>query len=743
MPFKFAPPPPPRHSARNRLPGVRRIAALALVLAASAAAALFLRADSAYADEPAATAIAITSDAGTDKQYATGDAITVRLTFPQTVHSVAGASLSVQIGENERAATTADCSSGCGTTLDFSYTPIAADYDANGVSVAADALSATTLSHRHGADPAHAFSLALPDTLARPQADHRVNLGDYDQDDDGLIEISTLDHLNAVRYDLDGDGGVSAADAANYAAAFLSRDADMGCPTTTGDADNNDCVGYELAENLDFDTDGDGDVDSADDYPNWTPIGTTFAARFDGNLKTISNMKIRDSRNFASLGLFAITSGTVTGVGLVNADISTSGGAVSVGALAGVNSGTIRYSYAAGVVEAAGIGSNNAGGLAGYNTGTLAANWSRISVSSSGTAACIGGLLGRTVGVTIAANYAAGAVKAAAAGNNVGGLTGGSQSATITASYAAGPVSTSGTARVIGGLYGEATGSNAITAAYWYVGTTGIADDSDSAMPEGRTTRELQSATSASGVFADWDDLTVDASGTNDDDPWDFGGIHEYPVLSFGGLAPAAQRGEARILADNWDFPVAGELIRAWLPGGPSLRAVKETTGNGCPAAGATVWKQPWIWQYSTDGGLTGTDEADTDAARGAGCTYLFIPQSGDAGRIYRARVALAAGGHATTAALGKVKASSDAAALSWASGHAAPSVGTAITASGVPSGAALVGRWRWQRCDDNAATPSGCELVGGGGSGSYRPVSADVNHYIRAYIHCQTAGGV
>ena len=30
--------------------------------------------------------------------------------------------------------------------------------------------------------------------------------GDYDTDDDGLIEISTLEQLDAVRYDLDGDG---------------------------------------------------------------------------------------------------------------------------------------------------------------------------------------------------------------------------------------------------------------------------------------------------------------------------------------------------------------------------------------------------------------------------------------------------------------------------------------------------------------------------------------------------------
>ena len=138
------------------------------------------------------------SAAGTDKMYATGDAITVRVTFPKTVQSAMGASLNIQIGDNTRAATASDCAN-CGTTyLDFSYTVVSADYDANGVTVATDAFSATALTHSHAGTP-HAFSLTLPDTLARPQGNHRVNLGDYDQDDDGLIEVSTLGRVDITQ----------------------------------------------------------------------------------------------------------------------------------------------------------------------------------------------------------------------------------------------------------------------------------------------------------------------------------------------------------------------------------------------------------------------------------------------------------------------------------------------------------------------------------------------------------------
>ena len=133
--------------------------------------------------------------------YAAGESATILATFPKTIQSAMGARLNIQIGDNTRAAAASDHAN-CGTTyLDFSYTVAAGDYDANGVTVATDALSATALTHSHAGTP-HAFSLTLPDTLARPQANHRVNLGDYDQDDDGLIEVSTLDHLNAIR----GDG---------------------------------------------------------------------------------------------------------------------------------------------------------------------------------------------------------------------------------------------------------------------------------------------------------------------------------------------------------------------------------------------------------------------------------------------------------------------------------------------------------------------------------------------------------
>ena len=71
-----------------------------------------------------------------------------------------------------------------------------------------------------------------------------TNLPRQDSDGDGLIEISSLAQLDAIRYDLDGDGlpssNTAQADRDAYSAAFPV--AGSGTVCTSGDT----CVGYEL-----------------------------------------------------------------------------------------------------------------------------------------------------------------------------------------------------------------------------------------------------------------------------------------------------------------------------------------------------------------------------------------------------------------------------------------------------------------------------------------------------------------
>ena len=275
--------------------------------------------------------------------------------------------------------------------------------------------------------------------------------GDYDADQDGLIEVSNLAQLAAIRADLNGDG-VSPAPA--YTAAFPDAMAGMGCPDAG-------CTGYELVADLDFDTNGNGEADAGDVYWNdgagWAPIGDharNFTADFDGNNHTIANLYInRRDDNF--VGLFGYASGnTIKQVGIVSATVF---GGYAAGGLVGVhNGGAISSSYTMGRVS----GDDYVGGLVGNtNDGTISDSYATSNVSSEGNA---GSLVGYGHGSVITASYATGSVYGD--GYDVGGLIGRIDNCTIVSSYAIGSVS--GKKGSVGGLVGYSSHYSTITASY-------------------------------------------------------------------------------------------------------------------------------------------------------------------------------------------------------------------------------------------------------------------------------------
>ena len=134
---------------------------------------------------------------------------------------------------------------------------------------------------------------------------------DYDSDDDGLIDITTLEQLDAIRYDLDGNGAVATADEAAYAVAFPSEVATYAAISCGDGTAITTCSGYELRSDLDFagtkweDPDG-GTFTGTHETGGWPPIGTNsnrFTATFEGNRHTISNLYI-DRPSTDNVGLF-------------------------------------------------------------------------------------------------------------------------------------------------------------------------------------------------------------------------------------------------------------------------------------------------------------------------------------------------------------------------------------------------------------------------------------------------------
>ena len=409
---------------------------------------------------------------------------------------------------------------------------------------------------------------------------------DYDADDNGLIEVANLAQLDAMRWDLDGDG---ASTEAGYAAAFPDAPAGMGCPATG-------CDGYELTVDLDFDTDGSGAVDAADDYWNngagWAPIGqrpSSFTAIFDGNGHVIANLFI-DRGSAEYVGLFGSTgsSSAVRHVGVTGIDVT---GDSSVGGLVGWSEGDISASYASGSVTVSG---NGVGGLAGWNFGDVLASYANVDVEGD---YYVGGLVGVNASV-ITASYADGSVSATGSGE-VGGLVGWNLS-TISASYARGAVNGGSNS---GGLVGSNAGT--VTVSYWDTTTSG---QSASAGGEGKTTSELQEPTGYSGIYAQWN-VNIDGE-TGTDDPWDFGTASHYPVLQVDadgdGEATWEELGEQRV-----------NLPPAFTPGATTTRAVDENT-----AAGENIGDPV----TATDGDedtltytLSGTDADDFDLVAATG----------------------------------------------------------------------------------------------------------------------------
>ena len=458
-------------------------------------------------------------------------------------------------------------------------------------------------------------------------------------DNDGYIDVSTHQQLNAIRHDLNGNGDSTHAD---YVAAFPNRvttsSGRMGCPSGT-------CTGYELTTNINLDTDGDGNIgtDSGDAYHNngagWAPLGSgpgaaAFSGDFKGNGFTIDNLFINrtgSSNNY--IGLFGYTSVStrIETMGVTNANVT---GNNYVAILVGVNQAVIVACYTTGKVQ----GNDYVGGLLGYTSDDALATYSTAYVSGRSR---VGGLV---------ANFADGRVLN---------------------SYSTGRVARSGgTATTIGGLIGTASASGTATNSYWDTSTSGQSTSAGGSGVVGKTTRQLQTPTGYTGIYANWNtnldgDTNTGEPTTGNDNPWTFGNKMQYPMLDYKGMSTDPQGGLAMGIPDNWNAPIVGELVSVCLINGP-------TTAPGLRASGSS-----WIWEKSANGDAWETIGGSRQP------TYRYIPVAADVNHYLRARVELTDGTFAYTRALGgRVKDSPAGLALSFVSGHTSPRVGTEIVAA-------------------------------------------------------------
>ena len=358
---------------------------------------------------------------------------------------------------------------------------------------------------------------ACDETVIDPNdidGDGVLNADDVDDDNDGLIEISTLAELNNVRFNMRGtsyDDEMEDADTGSTRGASTIEPANC----SDGNLDPESIIslcGYELTADINFTTDAPLNTGSN----SWSPIGDNidrFNAIFEGNGYAINNLRINLSGTIGAtdqaqeyLGLFGAVGadGYIRNLRLIDArviDNRTTGDINNryyVGSLAGrlfggIVSGCSATSTSdpgAGMLIRGGPGDNdNVGGLIGRMEGGLIIA-SHVSGTSGDTLATvrdrggngtrIGGLVGGQYGGRIAASYVINtSIQNTGAMGMIGGLVGeqnGGSSTIIVASYTDTDIVSSTGGNNIGGLLGAQSGSGAVSASY----TMGTVDTSSS-----------------------------------------------------------------------------------------------------------------------------------------------------------------------------------------------------------------------------------------------------------------------
>lgn len=190
---------------------------------------------------------------------------------------------------------------------------------------------------------------------------------------------------------------------------------------------------------------------------SWTPIGKSstlsFNGYFQGNRKTISNMKVNETSEFA--GFFGyITAGGAKELFFENAEVK---GTNHVGGVAGQNTANAELLSYSGSVS----GDNNVGGIFGTNSATTVKT---LSFSGSLTGkACVGGIIGYTSGTNNNTLFSVGTITGDSC---VGGLIGHNTMRNINDAYSA--ASVKGGIKV-GGILGStnAVASGVITRSFF------------------------------------------------------------------------------------------------------------------------------------------------------------------------------------------------------------------------------------------------------------------------------------
>ena len=322
---------------------------------------------------------------------------------------------------------------------------------------------------------------------------------------------------------------------------------------------------------------------------------------------------------------------------------SISGSSSEVGGLIGYGwSSTVSSSS---VVADSISGSEEVGGLLGYGESSTVSSSSVVADSISGSSIYVGGLLGDGWGSTVSSSSV---VADSISGRDfVGGLLGWGESSTVSSSLVLGG-SLNGTSHV-GGIVGASGVINNVNSdprdvsnSYWSIVFTAAQPLPTNTFGESKSVSEIQSPTTFTGIYADWDNAWCDpvtgefttspthslatAGGGDTYRAWDLGNSMQYPAMTCFGdrLTPAQQRNATtRVLGgdgggsvatlpttlgiSNFTFtPAPDSITLSWTNPTNPPRAISEfnisIAGYSSKSASTAVYSNSRLFDYEGDG---------------------------------------------------------------------------------------------------------------------------------------------
>lgn len=384
-------------------------------------------------------------------------------------------------------------------------------------------------------------------TDALDDDDNNDGLVDIDSNSNGLIDIYTLEQLDNVRFNLSGHGlQISDSSLADSS----------GCPPAIINGKLKPlCRGYELMNDLDFDTNKDHIIDSADAYwrdgLGWQPIGSKlldqpFSATFDGNGFTLFNLHINRNDTIdpakmdAQAGLFSFIRQAelrnihIAGKLTVISGSNNTGGLVSYAENSVIKrcdiTGAIFYS---GQYTPANLLTSMGGLIGEMRTSLVEASATNVTILGPNPA----GIVGLAFNSVIKSSYSLGTLTPLAGLNIPAGLLGLGQDSSIVNSYSASNANYYGITRPDKTPGSFTTKINAtVIDSYWLVDDTYPYSPAAQSKGQKVSLAELQCPTMADNtncstitLFKNWQ-ADLDEWGQP---YWDFGDNTSLPRLSF------------------------------------------------------------------------------------------------------------------------------------------------------------------------------------------------------------------